>query len=105
SDLLIVADGPEIETAADELRRIGVSVDFVMTDLAMPGGIDVLYARIKELGRPVDAIFANAGRGLGKAFLDQDMGAIQRVLDTNITGTVYLLHRVLSDMRQQGWGR
>jgi short-subunit dehydrogenase len=105
SDLLIVADGPDIETAAEELRRTGVSVEFLMADLATPGGVDALYAKIRQLGRPVDALFANAGRGLGRAFLDQDVGEIQRVIDTNITGTVYLLHKVVSDMRQQGWGK
>lgn len=105
SDLLIAADGPDIETVAAELRATGVTVDFIMTDLATPGGVDALYAKIGELGRPVDALFANAGRGLGKAFLDQDFADIERVLDTNITGTVYLLHKVVGDMRRQGWGK
>jgi short-subunit dehydrogenase len=105
SDLLIAADGPEIETAAEELRASGVSVEVLRADLATPDGVDALYAKIQELGRPVDALFANAGRGLGKAFLDQDFLEIERVLDTNITGTVYLLHKVVGDMRKQGWGR
>lgn len=105
SDLLIAADGPEIETAAEELRASGVTVEVLRADLATPDGVDALYAKIQELGRPVDALFANAGRGLGKAFLDQDFLEIERVLDTNITGTVYLLHNVVGDMRKQGWGR
>ena len=105
SDLLIAADGPEIETAATELRSIGVSVESLMVDLATPDGVDALCARIKQLGRPVDALFANAGRGLGKAFLDQDFDDIERVLDTNITGTIYLLHQVVGEMRRQGWGK
>lgn len=105
SDLLIAADGPDIETAADELRGLGVTVYTVMADLATPGGVEQLCARVKEIGRPVDALFANAGRGLGKGFLDQDFRDIERVLDTNITGTIYLLHRLVSDMRRQGWGR
>ena len=39
-------------------------------------------------GRPVDALLANAGRGLGKAFLDQDFAGIRHVIDTNVTGTL-----------------
>jgi short-subunit dehydrogenase len=105
SDLLIAADGPEIEAAAAELRGLGVSVEAVTTDLATPIGVDALHAKILELGRPVDALFANAGRGLGKAFLDQEFHDVERVLDTNITGTLYLLHKVVGDMRRQGWGR
>ena len=36
SDLLIVSDGPEIETAAQDLRVIGVTVDAFQADLATP---------------------------------------------------------------------
>ena len=105
SDLLIVADGPEINEAGEDLRRTGVNVEVVQADLATREGVDQLYDRIKLLGRPVDALFANAGRGLGKGFLDQDFADIERVIDTNIVGTVYLLHRVVNDMRARGEGR
>ena len=66
-------------------------------------GVDELYAAAK--GRQVDALMANAGRGLGHAFLDQDFGKARRVIDTNITGTVYLIHKVGNDMRRRNSGR
>jgi uncharacterized protein len=75
----------------------------VQADLATIEGVDELYVQIK--GRHVDALLANAGRGLGRAFLDQNFAAIRQVIDTNITGTVYLLHKVAGDMRFQGAGR
>lgn len=49
-------------------------------------------------GRTVDALLANAGHGLGKSFLKQDFDAIQHVIDTNITGTIYLLHKLAPAM-------
>jgi NAD(P)-dependent dehydrogenase (short-subunit alcohol dehydrogenase family) len=64
----------------------------VEADLATTQGVDTLYAAIG--GRPVEALLANAGRGLGKGFLDQDFDAVRRVVDTNITGTLYLLQKV-----------
>lgn len=106
ADLLIASDGPDIEAVAAQLQAsTGATVDFAMVDLATKEGVDAFHARIEEMGRPVDAIFANAGRGLGHAFLDQDFSDVERVLDTNITGTIYLLHKVVGGMRQQGWGR
>ena len=51
------------------------------------------------------ALLANAGRGLGKAFLDQHFDDARFVIDTNITGTVYLIQKVGRGMRQQGDGR
>src|SRR3954453_5122065 len=53
--------------------------------LATIEGIDKQYDEIK--GRPVAALLANAGRGLGKAFFDQKFVETRFVVDTNITGT------------------
>src|ERR1700759_481649 len=88
-DLLIAADEPEIEQAAATLRAGGANVEAIQTDLATRDGVDRLYAAIKN--RPVDALLANAGRGLGRAFLDQDLDDVRRVIDTNVTGTVELI--------------
>src|SRR3954470_22350935 len=102
-DLGVAADEPDIQAAADMLRREGGRVDAVEADLATTAGVDKLYAALS--GQPVDALLANAGRGLGKGFLDQDFAAARRVVDTNITGTIYLIQKIGRDMRQRGEGR
>jgi uncharacterized protein len=104
-DLLICADEPEIEVAADNLRSRGTNVTSLQADLATTEGVDKLYEAARKLDRPVEVLMANAGRGLGKAFLDQDWGDIRRVIDTNVTGTTCLLHRVGRDMRARSHGR
>jgi uncharacterized protein len=50
-------------------------------------------------------LLANAGRGLGDAFLDQKFDRIRHVIDTNVTGTLYLIHKVARAMRERGAGR
>jgi short-subunit dehydrogenase len=45
-DLIIAADEPEIEAAADQLRRDGGQVDAVQTDLATTEGVDMLMSQI-----------------------------------------------------------
>ncbi len=102
-DLMVAADEPAIETAAEDFRRLGVAVAAVQADLAEVSGVDQLYGAIGD--RPVDVLIANAGRGLGHAFLDQDFAPVRRVVDTNITGTIYLIHKIGRDMRQRGSGR
>jgi short-subunit dehydrogenase len=102
-DLLICADEPEIFSAADRLRTNVTSVQAVNADLATVEGVDELYGAAN--GRPIDALLANAGRGLGHAFLDQQWNDARRVIDTNITGTVYLLHKVGNEMRSRHDGR
>ena len=65
--------------------------------------MDKLYAAAK--GRKVEALLANAGHGLGRAFLDQDPADWRHVVDTNVTGTLLLVQRVGRDMRAAGHGR
>ena len=102
-DLVVAADQPKIAEAAQALRALGVEAEPVEADLATLEGVDKLYAAIR--GRPVAALLANAGHGLGRAFLDQDFAAVRHVVDTNITGTIYLVHKVGRDMRGRGEGR
>jgi len=101
--LLIAADEAEIHAAAKQLRASGAAVDALQADLSTPQGVSQLDAAIG--GRPVAALLANAGRGLGRAFLDQDFTEIRRVIDTNVTGTVDLIQRVGQRMRQRRAGR
>ncbi|HYI73551.1 MAG TPA: SDR family NAD(P)-dependent oxidoreductase [Skermanella sp.] len=101
-NLIVAADEPAIDKAAKEFSQLGADVDAVRADLATLEGVDEVYAAIR--GRPVDALLANAGRGLGKGFLDQDFDDVRHVIDTNVTGTLYLLHKVGRDMRARGKG-
>jgi short-subunit dehydrogenase len=102
-DLIVAADEPQIRDAARDFEGLGAEVTAVEADLATVEGVDELYLAMGD--RPVDALLANAGRGLGKAFLDQHWQDIRHVIDTNVTGTVYLIHKVGQDMRRTGRGR
>jgi short-subunit dehydrogenase len=102
-DLIIAADEAEIETAGVMLRAYTGNVEVVETDLATLEGVDRLYAAINR--RKVDVLAANAGRGLGHAFLDQHFEDAMHVVNTNITGTIYLIQKIGRDMRAMGDGK
>lgn len=104
-DVIVVSDGPDIETAANQLRTDGVEITPCQADLSTPEGVDELHRFVRQVGRPVDVLMANAGRGLGEGFLDQDFNEILDVIQTNVTGTTYLLHTFLKDMRALNAGR
>lgn len=104
-DLIIAADEPLIENAARELSATGITCTPVQCDLATAEGVAQLTDTIRGTGRGVDALLANAGRGLGKAFLDQDLDEALRVIHTNIDGTVRLIYEVAKQMRERGQGR
>lgn len=102
-DLVIAADQGDLQAAVDTLSALGVEVTPVPVDLATPGGVDALITAIGQ--RPVDALLANAGHGLGKGFLDQDFEAVKHVVNTNITGTLDIIQRVGRQMRDRKEGR
>jgi short-subunit dehydrogenase len=102
-DLVIAADQGPLEEAATALRAAGARVDTVEADLSTSFGVDKLMLALA--GRPVALLIANAGHGLGHGFLDKPFSEAKHVIDTNITGTLDLLHRVGTGMRAANQGR
>lgn len=102
-DLIIAADMPEIVEAAQAFRATGVNVEHLQVDLSEREGVDRLVALVG--GRPVDVLMANAGHGLGHAFLEQPVEEWMHVVDTNITGTIYLVQKLAPAMVERGRGR
>lgn len=104
-DLLVVADEPEIHAAAERLSTPECPVEAVEADLSTREGVQELLRLIRAKGRLVDYLLANAGRGLGHSFLDEDPADWQRIIDTNITGTLHLIHEIAREMRDRRAGR
>jgi len=101
-DLLVAADTPLVD-ATQGLQGLGVEVRSVEVDLSTFEGVERLLAAAD--GRQVDVLVANAGHGLGRAFLEQEPADWRHVIDTNITGTVYLIQKVARDMVARNDGR
>lgn len=98
-DLLVAADTPFVDASAG----LPGNVETLQTDLSTIERVDRLLDASR--GRQVDLLCANAGHGLGHAFLDQDLADWRHVIDTNITGTVYLLQKVLREMVARDEGK
>lgn len=102
--LLVVADEPGIEQAAQELRSLGAAeVQAIQADLSTEAGVDKVIAAAGS--NAIEHLIANAGRGLGDAFLNQNWADARFVVDTNITGTLYLIHELGRRMVDAGSGR
>ncbi len=101
-DLVLAAD-EDLAAAAAQLRAEGANVECVECDLATDSGVEQLVALVGR--RPVAHLLANAGHGLGHAFLDQDFDEVRHVIDTNVTGTLYLIRHIGRTMRERRQGR
>jgi short-subunit dehydrogenase len=105
-DLVIVADEPEIEEAAAQLREHGAEVVALQLDLAQAAGVQQTWDAVEGDGRPLAAAVLNAGIGTGGAFatgipLEDDL----RVVDLNVRSTVHLAKLVAQRMVRQRAGR
>jgi uncharacterized protein len=102
---VIVAEDEGIESAADQLRSIGPMVEPVQADLATQDGVEELWNRVQEMGRPVDAIAINAGVGVGGPFLETDLDEEINLINLNVTGAVHLAKRVVQHMSERREGK
>lgn len=102
-DLLVAADRPELDQAAETFQELGAQTTALRVDLATLDGVDEVFKATN--GRPVDVLLANAGHGLGHGFLDQEFDDVRHVIDTNITGTIYLIQLIGRQMRLRRQGR
>ena len=104
-DLVVNAEDAELAVAAQQLRALGAQVSAVQADLRAPEGVRKVYDAVQHQGRPLDAAALNAGVGLGRAFVDEDLDAALSVVDLNVRSTVHLAHLVLGGMVARGSGR
>lgn len=105
-DLVVTSTGPSIDEAAQAFKAFSTQVETVQADLATYEGVETLYSKIKETGRPVDAIAINAGVGVGGEFAHQtDLKDELNLINLNVVSSVHLAKRVVRDMADRGKGR
>ena len=100
----LLVDMRPLDDGVAAAREGGSSeVETLRADLSTESGVDALIEAIGE--RKVSALFANAGHGQGGTFLETDWDTIKKVLDTNVTGTISLVHQIGRRMLQANRGR
>ena len=106
-DLVLVArDAERLEKVATELRAAyGVEVEVLPADLADPDQLARVEARVADRERPVDLLVNNAGFGLKKRFLDNDVADEVRMLDVLVVAVLRLSHAALGAMTERGRGQ
>ncbi len=102
-DLLLVADR-DLSAAKKACDHCGATgVETLEADLGTEKGIESVMEAIGD--RKVDTLIANAGHGLGEAFLVQKWSDIAHVIDTNVKGAISLVHKIGGDMVLKDEGR
>lgn len=104
--LLIARQRDALESIACELtQRFGVEVLFRCCDLAEPLQVSGLLMELEQGEREFDLLVNNAGIGTSGAFVDQDWGREQELIELNILAMARLCHAIGGMMASRGGGQ
>ena len=105
-DLVLVArDEARLAEVAQELTAISaVEVETLVADLTDRAQLAEVERRVADPDRPVDLLVNNAGFGLKRPFLANDVDDEQAMLDILVTAVMRLSHAALGAMSARGAG-
>lgn len=103
-DLIVISEDLGISAASDELRKFGVRVEAIRSDLSRFDQVEMVYDKIKSLGRPVEALVLNAGVGVGGEFVETSLAKELNMIQLNINSIVHLTKLMLPDFVNRGGG-
>jgi short-subunit dehydrogenase len=105
-DLVLVArDSTRLESVANEIQATyGVGAEVLVADLTDREQLSVVEERLASTDRPVELLVNNAGFGLKKRFLDNDVDQEQAMLDVLVIAVMRLSHAALGGMVGRGTG-
>lgn len=104
-----------LDATCKECSDLGAEADYVLADLAVPGGAEALAdAALAHFGT-VDVLVNNAGLGINTVapdylqnpyrFWQSDRAKIEEFLQVNTVSPLLLAIRLVPKMKEQGWGR
>lgn len=105
-DLVVVARNQErLEELKAQLEdRYSVSVEVLPADLSERLDIQLVADRLSDTARPVDLLVNNAGFGLRKSFLRNDIRVEEEALTVMVRAVTVLSHAAALAMRERGHG-
>jgi len=90
---------------AVEAREHGVRATAVQADVTDPESVDDVFDEVETALGSVDVLVNNVGDFAPQHWAEIDLDTWNRVLATNLTGTMLCSRRALSGMREREWGR
>ncbi|MFZ2504454.1 MAG: SDR family oxidoreductase [Nocardioides sp.] len=105
-DLVLVArDEARLHQVADDLAsRFAVTAEVLAADLSDRAAVDRVAERLSDPQRPIDLLINNAGFGLKKPFVVNDVADEQAMLDVLVVAVMRLSHAALATMSSRGRG-
>jgi NAD(P)-dependent dehydrogenase (short-subunit alcohol dehydrogenase family) len=94
----------EAEETASECRARGVESTAIEFNQTKPESVDACVARARESHGSLDLLFANAGAGRFRPFIEMTPEEWRFMIDVNLNGTFYVCRAVAREMIRGGRG-
>jgi len=101
---LVARRADRLEKLAEEIGRAGGTASGHMCDVADRASVAATARDIRGRWGRIDLLVNGAGYARHVLFQDHDTDDIQRMLQTNVMGTVHWIREVLPGMRERGTG-
>jgi NAD(P)-dependent dehydrogenase (short-subunit alcohol dehydrogenase family) len=105
ANLVLVARRAKVlATVAAETRKLGAATLVATADVTQPTAVAASFRKaIKRFGS-VDVVINNAGVLIPATVVDLKTADLQRMLDVNLLGALYVMQEAVRQMREQGRG-
>jgi short-subunit dehydrogenase len=103
--VLVARDTERLESVASDIQATyGVGAEVLTADLTDRAELAIVEERVASPDRPVELLVNNAGFGLKRRFLDNDVDQEQAMLDVLVVAVMRLSHAALGAMTARGSG-
>jgi 2-hydroxycyclohexanecarboxyl-CoA dehydrogenase len=98
-------DGDTALEVAKELESDGFTSSGLRVDVSDRAAVDAAFDEVRQHLGPIAIVVTSAGIEGFEDFLDIGVGAWDRMLAVNLSGTFHCLQAAVPDMLAGGWGR
>ena len=105
ANLVLVARRAKVlAKVAAETRKLGATTLVATADVTQPAAVAACFRKAVKRFGSVDVVINNAGVLIPAKVVDLKTADLQRMLDVNLLGALYVMQEAVRQMREQGRG-
>ncbi len=102
--VLTARNEEQLKAVAQDLQDSQVPIEFYPSDMANHESLDGLLQKSTQSGKAIDLLINNAGIYQYGIFDETSFDDVEKMIQVNLTGLMYLTHQILPGMKSRGCG-
>lgn len=105
ANIILLDKDIELLSYEQELKSLGGNVTSVLVDLSDSHAMDIAINKVIHSVKTIDVLINDAGINYVSDFADLKWDKCSEIIEINLKGTLYILHKILPLMRDNGGGK